>query len=153
MKLLSEHGDVAQVIDVVEQRKLTEETSGVHSVKKLAIEHGITMDKSAVHLCVLDVVYIPEKEMLALACSDRGISLWQIPVANTAGGIFNSGRDGIFVCVHQLSHPGQNDVAITKLCWNQAGEVLCAVGTDHKIYLWDLQTKMIRMVLAKHKVQ
>ncbi|GMH51681.1 hypothetical protein TL16_g01060 [Triparma laevis f. inornata] len=103
-----------------------------------------TQDITKQHLTVHDLVFIPSKNLIAIACSDNTIYLYEEQL--TAGGIHRKYTLKSTIFEHVLQCKSQ-----IKLAWDAPSSVLYSTGQNNKIYLWDIDTLRCKRVADGHR--
>ena len=88
---------------------------------------------SKAHLTVHDLVHIPTKNLIVIACSDNTIYLYEEEL--TAGGIHR--KYSLKGCIFE--HVLQSK-ALIRLALDAGSQVLYSTGQNDKIYPWDIVT-------------
>ena len=88
---------------------------------------------------VYDVAYITTRDLYAYACSDHSISIVKEKEGYGDLRMIYMLHNRIF---HQLLH--------TRLCWSEAGEILCSVASDNVIYGWNVDEAQSIFQVSQH---
>jgi len=102
---------------------------------------GVSLTK--VSLTVHDLVYIPEKNLVAVACSDNTIYLYEEEL--TAGGIHRTYKLIGSIFEHFIQSKNQ-----IKLAWDDESELLYSTGQHNRMYLWDLNLRKCKREVDAH---
>lgn len=88
---------------------------------------------------VYDVAYLTSKDMYAYSSSDHSISIVREQQGYGERRMIYHLHNRIF---HNLLHP--------RLCWSEAGHVLCSVASDNVIYGWSIDENQSIFQVSRH---
>ena len=100
-----------------------------------------SLDKAdAAKIKVLDMVYIPCKDLICYSASDHSI----VFVKELQG---HSGKKTVtFNLYHRINHTFNH----VKLCWSEASKILCSVNVDNTIFGWELDSSSPLFQINRH---
>ena len=96
------------------------------------------------HLTVHDLVHIPSKNLIAVACSDNTIYLYEEEL--TAGGIHRK-----YSLKSSITEDVLQSKAKIKLAWDSSSQILYSTGQNNKIYLWDISSCRCKREVDGHR--